>query len=175
MASPFLAEIRVVGFNFPPKGWAFCNGALLTLSQNTALFSLVGTMYGGDGKSTFGLPNIEGQAVVGSGQSTTGTFYDQGGQYGVPTVTLTQGEMAAHTHSVMAVPDPADQTSPSPIRSLARSKPTNAYQTDAATGSVMMNPQDIVPIGGDLPHNNMPPVQVLNYVIALQGIFPPRS
>jgi microcystin-dependent protein len=175
MASPFLAEIRVVGFNFAPRGWALCNGALMTLSQNTALFSLLGTTYGGDGKTNFALPNIEGQAVISAGQGRGLTDYGQGEQVGTDTVTLLDSEMTTHSHFVQAVPDPADQTNPQPDRSLARSKPGNAYQSDTTTGVVQMAFQDITLTGGGLAHNNMPPVQVLNYVIALQGIFPPRT
>src|ERR1700760_4501046 len=108
MADPFVAEIRVVGFTFAPTGWAQCDGQLLPLSQNTALFSLLGTNYGGDGKSTFALPDVQGQAVVGQGESTTGSQYFTGEQLGTQTVTLLQSEMPVHTHRVQASTDPGE-------------------------------------------------------------------
>ena len=173
---PFLAEIRVVGFNFAPRGWALCDGRLLPVSQFSALFSLVGTMYGGDGITNFGLPDIQSQAVVSAGKGRGLSEYAQGEQGGVPAVTLDLNTMAAHTHPAQAAPDPADQTSPAPDRSLARSKPGNVYQSDTSTNIVKMSPQAINPwTGGGAPHNNMPPFQVLNYIIALVGIFPPRG
>jgi microcystin-dependent protein len=174
MSSPFLSEIRVVGFPFAPKGWAFCNGQLLPLSQNTALFSLLGTMYGGDGKSNFALPDIQAQGVIGSGKGRGLEEYGQGEQVGAESVTLTTGEMAAHTHTLQAVPDPADQTVPAPNRALAHSKPGNVYQSNVNTGIVQMAPQAVSPMGSGFPHNNVPPVLALNYVIALQGVFPQR-
>src|SRR4051812_33351366 len=129
MATPFVAEIRVVGFNFPPTGWAFCDGQLLPISQNTALFSLLGTYFGGDGKSTFALPNLQGMAAVGTGQGAGLSDYFHGQSAGSDSITLLQSEMPIHTHAVQAVPDPADQTNPGPNRSLARSAPANAYQS----------------------------------------------
>jgi microcystin-dependent protein len=175
MADPFVAEIRVVGFNFAPKGWAFCNGQLLPLSQNTALFSLLGTVYGGDGKSTFALPNIEGSVVNAPGQGPGLSLYDQGQVGGTETVTLNTSEIPLHTHLMQAVPDPADQTVPSPVRAFARSKPANAYQTTTNANIVQMAPETIAPTGGSFPHNNMAPYLTLSFVIALQGVFPPRG
>jgi microcystin-dependent protein len=175
MASPFLAEIRVVGFNFPPTGWAFCDGQLMPISQNTALFALLGTSYGGDGKSTFALPDIRGNVVVGPGQGSGLDQYDVGQTGGEPYVTLLEGEMPVHTHRVQAVPDPADQTTPASNRSLARSKPGNAYQSTTNQSLVGMAPQTLTVTGGGQPHNNMQPSLALNFVIALQGIFPQRS
>src|SRR3954452_20631452 len=133
---PFVGEIRAVGFNFAPTGWAFCDGQLLPISQNTALFSLLGTYYGGDGKSTFALPDLQGNAVVGQGQSNTGSDYFLGQESGVQTVTLLTTEMPIHTHTMEAVPDPADQTAPAPNRTLARSKPGNTYQSTTNAGLV---------------------------------------
>ena len=175
MAEPFVAEIRVVGFNFAPTGWALCNGQLMPISQNTALFSLLGTMYGGDGKSTFALPNIQGRAVVHFGQGQGLTDWPQGAEAGSDAVTLLTTEIAAHNHTVGAVPDPADQTNPAPNRSLARSKPGNVWQSVVNQNIVDMAPQALPPAGGSLPHNNLPPYLVLNFIIALQGVFPPRS
>jgi microcystin-dependent protein len=176
MSSPFVAEIRVVGFNFPPTGWAQCNGQLMPLSQNTALFSLLGTVYGGDGKATFALPNIQGAAVVGAGQGPGLTEYWPGTEGGSTTVTLQDVEMPAHNHTVQASPDPAEVTAPGPNRVIARSKPGNAYVAGAGNPPVtQIASQALPPAGGGLPHNNMQPALVLNFVIALQGVFPPRS
>jgi microcystin-dependent protein len=173
MSAPFVAEIRVVGFNFPPVGWAFCDGQLMPISQNTALFSLLGTMYGGDGKSTFGLPDIQGCAVVAEGPGPGLTYWSQGQLGGSETMTLLQSEMPVHNHAAMAAPDTAEVQVPAPNRSLARSTPTNAWQSN--TGNLAPMAQEAIGLaGGGLPHNNMPPALVLNFVIALVGIFPAR-
>jgi microcystin-dependent protein len=175
MSAPFVAEIRVVGFNFPPKGWAYCDGQLLPISQNTALFSLLGTFYGGDGKSTFALPNIQGSVVNGVGQSPGTSDYFVGQTGGEPFVTLNQGEMPLHNHLVEAAPDPADQTSPAPNRSLARSKPGDVYQSTTNQSLVNMSPTALTVTGSSQPHNNMQPYVTMNFVIAMQGVFPPRT
>lgn len=175
MSEPFVAEIRVFGFNFAPKGWAFCDGQLLPISQNTALFSLLGVNYGGNGTSTFALPNLQGGTALGQGDATDfGSQYWVGESGGSETVMLLQSEMPFHTHDVQASPDPAEQSAPAPTRSLARSTPGSAYQT--TTGSNLANaaPEAISVAGGSASHNNMPPVLALNFCIALQGIFPQR-
>jgi microcystin-dependent protein len=174
MSAPFVAEIRVFGFNFPPTGWAFCDGQLIPLQQNTALFSLLGTSYGGDGRSTFALPNLQGSTVVGQGQSSTGTNYFLGERGGSETVALLQSEMPFHTHDMQASPDPAEQSAPGPNRSLARSTPGSAYQTTTGSSTAYAAPEAVSSVGGGFPHNNMPPVLALNFCIALQGIFPQR-
>lgn len=174
MSSPFVAEIRAVGFNFPPTGWASCDGQLLPLSQNTALFSLLGTMYGGDGKSTFALPNLQDSRVAGVGQLPGGRQYYEGETAGTASVTLLQAEMPVHTHRVGTATDPAESLQPGPTVGLARSAPGSAWQSDTASQLVQMDPRALAQTGGSLPHNNMPPTLVLNFVIALQGIFPPR-
>ena len=175
MADPFVAEIRVVGFNFAPTGWAQCNGQLLPISQNTALFSLLGTTYGGDGKSTFALPDIEGQTVVHPGQGQGLSLYDLGQQGGSQTTTLLQSELPAHSHSGQGSIDDATFQAPAPDRALATSSPGFAYQSNAAQNLTNMNAQGLGVTGGSLPHNNMQPYLVLNFVIALQGVFPPRG
>jgi microcystin-dependent protein len=174
MTDPFLAEVRVVGFNFPPRGWAQCNGQVLPISQNTALFALLGTMYGGDGKSTFALPNIQGQAVLGPGQSPGTSDYVEGQAAGSQAVTLLNSEMPVHNHGAQASIDDAQFQAPAPDRALAYSNPGYAYQTNSSQNLVTMNPQTLSVAGGSLPHNNMQPYLVLNFIIALQGVFPPR-
>jgi microcystin-dependent protein len=174
MADPFVAEIRVVGFNFPPTGWAFCDGQLMPISQNTALFSLLGTTYGGNGQTTFALPDIQGRAVSHEGQGAGLTDYVQGEEDGAETITLVHSEMPFHTHAAQASSDPAELNNPGPDRCLARSSPTPAWQTDSTTNLVQLHPQNLSTTGGGLPHNNMPPVLVLNFIIALQGVFPQR-
>ncbi|MEA2425204.1 MAG: hypothetical protein QOH13_1614 [Thermoleophilaceae bacterium] len=173
---PFVGEIRVVGFNFAPKGWATCDGQLLPLSQNTALFSLLGTFYGGDGKSTFALPNFQGMAAVQQGQGPGLSEYFVGQTAGSETITLQPSEMPLHTHGVQATPFPADQTSPNSNRVLARSKPANAYQSDTNLSNVdQMDSTALALAGSSFPHNNMPPILVFNFIIAMQGVFPPRQ
>jgi microcystin-dependent protein len=134
---PFVAEIRIFGFNFAPKGWAFCNGQLMPISQNTALFSLLGTTYGGDGKSTFALPDLQGNAPMQPGQGQGLSLRDLGQLGGTESVTLLQSEMPVHTHSLMASVDPADSQIPTANATLARSSGGNAYTTNTA-GLVQM-------------------------------------
>jgi len=174
MTSPFVAEIRMFGFNFPPTGWAFCDGQLMPLSQNTALFSLLGTMYGGDGKSTFALPNLQGSTPIFWGQGSGLSLYDQGQQSGTTAVTLLESEMPVHTHTVMASSDPGDLQEPSPDRTYARSGGGFGYNP-ATSPLAQFAPQALSPAGGSLPHNNMMPYVTLNFCIALQGVFPPRG
>lgn len=174
MADPFVAEIRIFPFNFAPKGWAFCNGQLLPISQNTALFSLLGTTYGGNGKSTFALPNLQGSAPMHPGQGPGLSLHDLGEIGGSETVTLLESELPLHTHTMQASADPADVQAGSPSRSLARSSNGNAYNSSAA-GLVPLNAASLAPAGGDAPHNNMMPYLTVNFCIALQGVFPPRS
>jgi microcystin-dependent protein len=173
VADPFVAEIRVVGFNFPPTGWAFCNGQLLPLSQNTALFSLLGTNYGGDGKSTFALPDIQGSAVVGPGQGSGLSEYFVGQIGGAEFITLLDSEMPAHTHQFRAGSQPATLGTGAPDRSFARSVGGFTYKANSVPTATMA-PQSLAPAGGSLPHNNMMPFVTLNYVIAMQGVFPAR-
>jgi microcystin-dependent protein len=175
MADPFVAEIRVFGFNFAPKGWAFCDGQILPISQNTALFSLLGTNFGGDGKSTFGLPDFQGSAAIGQGEGSGLSPYFVGEEGGVPNVTLNQSEIPMHTHTAQASNEPAELQAPNPERALARSKPGFAYQSDSSKNLVQMNFQSTTIVGSSLPHNNMPPFLTLNFCIALQGVYPPRE
>jgi microcystin-dependent protein len=175
MADPFVAEIRVFPFNFAPKGWAWCDGQILPLSQNTALFSLLGTTYGGDGRSNFALPNLQGSAAMHPGQGPGLSLYDLGETGGSQTVTLLQSEMPLHSHSVSAANFPGDIQAPTATTALARSAGGNAYQTTVNQNIVQMNPAALPPAGGDFPHNNMMPYLTLYFNIALQGVFPPRG
>ncbi|MDB5902572.1 MAG: microcystin dependent protein [Betaproteobacteria bacterium] len=175
MADPFVAEIRIFPFNFPPKGWAFCDGQLMPISQNTALFSLVGTFYGGDGKSTFALPDLQGNAPMHTGQGPGLSEYFLGQTGGSQTVTLLESEMPAHNHGLMAQNAAGNRTSPIG-NSFARLTSGNAYI--AGSPAPPLTPfsfQTLPPIGGSAPHNNMMPYLTLSFCIALQGVFPPRS
>src|SRR6478672_4622158 len=176
MSSPFVAEIRIFPFNFAPTGWAFCDGQLMPISQNTALFSLLGTTYGGDGKSTFALPDMQGNAPMHPGQGPGLSLHDLGEIGGSETVSLLESEIPVHTHSIMALnSDFGNLNGPSPLRSLARSGSAMAYQQNSTNGITQMSPNALAPAGGDQPHNNMQPYLTLSFCIALQGVFPPRG
>lgn len=175
MSAPFLAEIRMWGCNFAPRGWAFCDGQTLAISQNTALFSLLGTIYGGDGKSNFRLPSLDGSSPMFWGQSQGGTLHDIGEEGGEQAVTLLESEVPAHQHALWAEPRPAGLPSPSPQNSLARSSPAIFKGASPVPPLVAMSPGAVAPAGSSLPHNNMQPFLTLNFCIALQGIYPPRS
>jgi len=174
---PFVAEIRIFTGNFAPTGWALCNGQLMPISQNTALFSLLGTFYGGDGKSTFALPNLQGSAPLGAGQGAGLSDRFLGEQSGVPSVTLIQTDMPAHAHSVRCTDAAADSTSPAGnVWAVSGSRRATINQHTASTAqNTLMNPLALSVSGSSLPHNNMPPYLVLNFIIALQGVFPPRG
>ena len=173
MSSPFVAEIRMFGFNFAPTGWAQCNGQLLPISQNTALFSLLGTFYGGDGKSTFALPNLEGRLPLHPGQGPGLSLYDLGETGGAETVTLSESEIPSHAHQLRAATqDNADVGLPSATSSFAASTGGTLYHD---TADVQLAPQGLSPAGGSQPHNNLQPYLCVNFCIALQGVFPPRG
>lgn len=174
MADPFVAEIRIFGFNFAPKGWATCDGQLLPISQNTALFSLLGTTYGGDGKSTFALPDLAGSAPMHPGQGPGLSLHDLGETGGSDTVTLLVSEIPLHTHNLMATPSPSESPEPSG-NSIGRGVGMNPYQTNTNANVVQMSPNALTPAGGSLPHNNLMPYLVLTFCIAMQGVFPPRT
>jgi microcystin-dependent protein len=174
VSSPFVAEIRMFGFNFAPTGWAQCNGQLLPISQNTALFSLLGTFYGGDGKSTFALPNLQDSCAIFWGQGGGLSLYDLGQQGGSETVTLLISEIPAHTHTVKAAPAlVSGDTNIAPGNAFAKSSQGNAYTPLANQTNLSF--QAVSAAGGDLPHNNMMPFLTVNYCIAMQGVFPPRT
>ena len=172
MANPFLAEIRIFAGNFPPNGWAFCNGQLLAISSNTALFSLLGTTYGGDGIRTFALPNLQGCVPVQQGQGPGLSLYDLGQSSGSQTVTLLTSEIPPHTHTLQATPAPANNTQPA-NNSLARPLNTNIYTS--AVPNESMSQGSVSNAGSSQPHDNMQPFLALSFIIALQGVYPPRS
>lgn len=169
---PFVAEIRIFPFNFAPKGWAFCDGQNLPLSQNTALFSLLGTTYGGNGKSTFALPDLQGRAPMQPGQGAGLSLRDLGESIGSDSVTLLESEMPAHNHTAQST-SPLGQVSTSSGNMLGQSQHGTIYSSSAP--NVNMNASSIVAAGGGQPHNNMMPYLTLYFCIALQGVFPPRS
>jgi microcystin-dependent protein len=174
MSNPFVAEIRIFAGNFAPKGWALCDGQLLPISQNTALFSLLGTTYGGDGKSTFALPDMQGNAPMQQGQGAGLSLRDLGETGGEQTVTLLQTEMPAHPHTAQGGGG-SDSTSPvsHAWSTLGTTRtPPPLYHT---ASNAQMNPFSLSITGGNLPHNNMPPFLGLTFIIALQGVFPPRG
>lgn len=169
MSEPFLAEIRIVSFNFAPRGWAFCNGQILPINQNQALFSLLGTTYGGDGRVNFALPDLRGRASIHFDNSSI----QLGQRAGEENHTLTVPEIPSHQHQTKIVN--ADGTNiPPPTPSISKSKIEQRFST-VSPGSVAMNPSSISNSGGGQAHNNMQPSLVLNYCIALQGIFPSRN
>jgi microcystin-dependent protein len=170
---PFVAEIRIFPFNFAPTGWAWCDGQLMPISQNTALFSLLGTTYGGDGRTTFALPNLQGSVPMHPGQGQGLSLHDLGEAAGSDTVVLGATEMPAHAHVLRASNQPGEDPAPA-NEALARSVGASLYQ-DNTTNTVALNAAAIEPAGGGAPHNNLMPYLTLYFNIAMQGVFPPRS
>jgi microcystin-dependent protein len=177
VTEPFLGEIRAVGYNFAPVGWALCDGQLIPLSQNTALFSLLGTTYGGNGVNNFALPNLQGLSPIHPGQGPGLSLVDLGETGGSETVTLLPSEIPAHTHTVGVVDASGSSNSP-----LGAAPATARYgrvgerlYAAAPDGTTTMHRSLLSLTGGGLPHNNMPPYLVVNFIIAMQGIFPPRG
>lgn len=172
MADPFVAEIRIFPFNFPPKGWAWCDGQLLPLSQNTALFSLLGTIYGGNGKSNFALPDLQGRVPMHPGQGPGLSLHDLGETGGSTTVTLLESEIPSHSHIAnVAIGNPAESSAPK--GNVVATSNRALFSTTAPL--VSMSELTLAPTGGSGPHNNMMPYLTLYFNIALQGIFPPRT
>jgi microcystin-dependent protein len=170
-ATPFIGQVIPVPYTFAPYGWAFCNGQILAISQNTALFSLLGTAFGGDGKTTFGLPNLQGSVAIDAGQGTGLSPYDLGDTGGSDSVTLILNQLASHTHGALAFGRGGDNRSPS---GADWAKPTTdtPYGTTSSAGS--MSAASTSPVGGGQPHENRQPYLVMNYIIALVGVFPTR-
>jgi microcystin-dependent protein len=167
MASePFIGEVRIFSFGFAPKGWALCNGQLLPINQNQALFSILGTTYGGDGRTTFGLPDLQARTPIHVGRG-----FVEGQNGGEQTHTLTINEMPIHTHAVKGSEDNASLSTP--VGNFWAKPGQNAYSN--APPNASLNPATVLPVGGSQAHNNMSPYLVLNFAIALQGIFPSRN
>jgi microcystin-dependent protein len=175
MADPFVGELRLVGFNFAPSNWATASGQILAISQNTPLFSLLGTRFGGNGTSTFGLPNLQGSIPVGAGQGPGLSDYTVGEVGGQPNETLLQAEMPVHTHTVRAnIHDAGASTPANNAFGKGIASAGNLYTTNT-TPTVQMNAGAISSVGGNLPHNNMMPYLTLNWIISLYGVFPARG
>jgi microcystin-dependent protein len=172
MADPFVAEIRIFPFNFAPTGWAWCDGQLMPLSQNTALFSLLGTTYGGNGKSNFALPDLQGRAPMHPGQGPGLSLHDLGETGGSETVTLLESEIPAHSHSLVASQADGIERIPT-AQLLATGIGISGYQTPGPL--TQLNPSALTPAGGDQPHNNLQPFLTFYFCIALQGVFPQRQ
>ena len=166
MSEPFLGEVKIISWNFPPKGWAFCNGQLLPINQNQALFSILGTTYGGDGRTTFALPNLQGRMPVHVGNGII--LGEQGGE---TAHTLNISELPAHNH----VPVGSNTNPPTAPAATGNLWSANNAKPFAASATGAMNPACVAPAGGSQPHENMSPYLVLNFIIALQGIFPSRN
>jgi microcystin-dependent protein len=180
MSSPFLAEIRVFACNFAPRGWALCNGQIIPIQQNTALFSLLGTTYGGNGTSNFALPNFQGNVAVSQGTGAGLSQWVLGEQNGVQSVTLLPTEMAQHNHSFNVTSSTGTQSTSNNAQPAVGTKggfqnPQSVLTYSAAAPNQPMAPTALLPTGGSQPHNNMMPYLTLNFCIALQGIFPARN
>jgi microcystin-dependent protein len=175
MSDPFLAEIRMFGGSFAPSQWAFCNGALLSVSQNTALFNIVRTSFGGNGTTTFALPNLQDRVPVGAGSGKDLSPYVVGQQVGQTMVTLTAAQMPAHSHQVSANPNVADLKTPTANTSFARSSPGSAFAPDTGNKFDAMDASAFSGFtGGGLAHNNIQPYLAVVFIIALQGRTPLR-
>jgi microcystin-dependent protein len=172
MSEPFVGEIRMVGFNFAPKDWAICSGQIMAISQNTALFSVLGTTFGGNGQTTFALPNLGGNIPIHMGQGPGLTDRVLGEASGSATVTLITPETPAHTHSLWADPEKADDNDPGSNLKLATSVRGRMYNTGSPS---TMHPASITPTGASQPHENQQPYLVVNFVISLAGVFPQRQ
>ena len=176
MSEPFIAEIRIFAGNFAPRGWAFCDGQLLPIAQNTALFSLIGTTYGGDGRTTTALPNLQGRAPMHPGRGPGLTARRLGQKGGVETVTVSESQMPNHTHSLGAVNAPFGSVqAPTNQRTFSRSGGGNAYQTNTSANLTPLANEALPAAGGSQAHNNLQPYLAMNFIIALQGLYPSRS
>ena len=175
----FIGEIRAFPFNFAPKNWALCNGQLLAIASNTALFSIIGTYYGGDGKVTFGLPNLQGRVIVSPGQGPGLSEWVLGETQGSDNVTLLSAEIPVHSHQVIGMDNAGTETAPNGTSYLTRDvrggTGTIQYMQTGGSPSAAMAPNTLLPSGGTLPHENRQPFLVLNYCIALQGEYPARN
>lgn len=172
MSEPFLAEIRIVGFNFAPRGWAFCDGQVLPINQNQALFSLLGTMYGGDGRTTFALPDLRGRVPMHLGSSNGGGAIQQGQKSGQESITLATAEMPQHNHVMQASSSDGNSTN---VGNALLARENGGIYLASAASPVQIQAGMIANAGGSQAHENMQPYLALNFCIALQGLFPSRN
>lgn len=175
MSEPFIAEIRIFAGNFAPRSWAFCDGQLLPIAQNTALFSLIGTTYGGDGRTTTALPNLQGRAPMHPGRGPGLTARRLGEKVGVDTVTLSEAQIPSHSHTVRASTSSGNLPSPGNTHSFARAGSDRLYHSDTSANQVDMASESLATTGGGQAHDNVQPYLTLNFIIALQGLYPSRS
>jgi microcystin-dependent protein len=176
MAQPFVGEIRVFGGNFAPSGWALCNGQTIAIDQNTALFSLIGTTYGGDGVTTFNLPDLQGRCLMHQGTARSGTTYVEGQPGGLATVTLTQGQMPSHNHNLLGSNVAGTSAIPGPAVALAATPTGEPIYDNTAANQVNLANQAVSSApGGSQPHDNRQPYLAVTYIISLFGIFPSRN
>ncbi|MFD2368661.1 phage tail protein [Brevibacillus sp. GCM10020057] len=171
MSQPYIGEIRMFAGNFAPVGWKFCNGELLAISEYDVLFSLIGTTYGGDGQTTFALPDLRGRIPIGQGNKPGGSTYPMGEKGGQETVTLTVNQIPAHSHTLLANSTAGADT---PVQNLWSTQPQTAYSTNFSSLAAM-SPAAIAPAGGSQPHENMMPSLVVNFIISLYGVYPSQN
>ena len=174
MSESYLGEIRAFAGNFAPVGWALCDGSLLQISSNAALFNLIGTTYGGDGQNTFGLPDLRGRAVIHQGTGAGLSSYVVGEQVGLEAVTLTGAQMPTHTHSFAATTAAGNTQTPSPLVVLAGT-PAGLPIYDGTANPVALSPQAVRAVGGSVPHNNRQPYLAITYIVSLSGIYPSQN
>ena len=175
MAQPFIGEIRMFAGNFPPAGWMFCDGQLLPISENDALFILLGTMYGGDGESTFALPNLQSRIPLHFGTGPDGVTYTQAEAAGVEEVTLTTSQIPSHTHAQLCSTGAVLPVTPDPVNAIASKADLSQYSTLGATVSMGNPPMSSDAAGGSQPHNNFMPYLCINFIISLFGLFPQQT
>jgi microcystin-dependent protein len=174
MAEPYIGEIKVFASNFAPRGWAFCDGRLIPIVQNQALFAVLGTTYGGDGVATFALPDLRSRALIHLGQGPGLSSYVEGQMGGVESVALTQGQLPSHTHSMVGTTAAATAPNPGPTVAMAAT-PTGEPIYGSSTGPVNLSPRAVTAAGSDQPHENVQPSLAISYIIALTGVFPSRN
>lgn len=172
MGEPFIGEIRMFGGNFAPAGWAFCNGALMAISENNALFTLIGTTYGGDGQQTFALPDLQGRIPVHAGTGSDGITYTLGEKGGVESVTLTTNQLPIHTHVPVATSNAGTLSNPANATWSGAGTGEQIYSTPPNPPASTMNAQGILPAGGSQPHENMAPYLCISFILSLFGVFP---
>jgi microcystin-dependent protein len=175
VSSPFIGEIRMFGGNFAPAGWVFCNGQLMPIAENDALFTLIGTTYGGDGQETFGIPNLQSRVPIHAGTGSDGVTYQLGEMAGSESVTLTTQQIPNHTHPWLASLNPATQSNPAG-QVTASNSPINIYRTLVPPPPMVnMAANMIAPVGGSQPHANLQPYLAISYIMSLFGIFPSQN